>query len=76
MAEERISIQVIDKYGDLRPTFVITRAEAIERMAKKICEEDTGVKWEENGVVCQHIYKDLAEAALDALISLPQNTSK
>ena len=45
-----------------------TRTEAIERMAKAMCEKDTGVKWEKNGFVYQHIYKDLAEAALDALI--------
>lgn len=45
-----------------------TRTEAIERMAKKMCEEDTGVKWGKNGVVYQHIYKDLAKSALDALI--------
>ena len=49
--------------------YLPTRQEVIERMAKAMCENDTGVKWEKNGVVYQHIYKDLAEAALDALLS-------
>lgn len=68
MAEETISIQVIDRYGYLRPTFVITRTEAIERMAKAMCEKDTDIEWINNGIVYQYIYKDLAKAALDALV--------
>lgn len=46
----------------------MTVGEAIERMAKAMCEKDTSIKWEKNGVVYQHIYKDLAKAALEALI--------
>ena len=61
MAEETISIQVIDKYGDLRPTFVITRTEAIERMANVFYDFCEGCKTYEE-------YEHLAEAALDALI--------
>ncbi len=73
MAEETISIQVIDKYGDLRPTFVITRTEAIERMAISMFEyERPGCKGE---VPIEDVwpdyknhYKSIAEAALDALM--------
>lgn len=58
MTEEIISIQVIDRYGDIRPFFVITRTEAIERMAKAMSADDIPVGG----------YKVLAEAALDALL--------
>lgn len=56
--------------------YLPTRQEAIERMAKAMCEKDTGVKWEKNGVVYQHIYKDLAEAALDALLGKEAENGK
>lgn len=51
----------------------ISRAEAIERMAKAMCKEDTGVEWEDMGFVSQHIYKDLAEFALDGLLEAYRN---
>ena len=59
MAEEIISIQVIDKDGDVRPFFVVSRTEAIERMAKAMSADDIPVGG----------YKVLAEAAMDALIT-------
>ena len=51
----------------------LPRTEAIERMAKAMYEEDTGVDWEDTGFVSQHIYKDLAEFALDALLEVSRN---
>ena len=74
MAEERISIQVIDKDGDVRPFFVVSRTEVIDRMALGMFEyERPGCKGE---VPIEDVWQDyknhytsLAEAAFDALIT-------
>lgn len=50
-----------------------TRTEAIDRMAKAMCKEDTGVEWEDMGFISKHIYKDLAEFALDGLLEAYRN---
>lgn len=51
----------------------MSRTEAIKRMAKAMCKEDTGVEWEDMGFVSQHTYKDLAEFALDGLLEAYRN---
>ena len=73
MAEKIIFIGVSD--GSVEPNFFnhYTRTEAIERTAKAMCKEDTGVEWEDMGFVSQHIYKDLAEFALDGLLEAYRN---
>lgn len=54
MAEETISIQVVDDIGELKSAVTTTRTETIERMAKGLAKYNDPVKQ--------------AEAALDALI--------
>lgn len=68
MAEETISIQVIDKYGDLRPAFVTTRTEAIEHMAQASCELFIGNDWEQLTEEEKKLYIEEAEIMLNALI--------
>lgn len=46
----------------------MTVGEAIERMAKAVIKKGTGNDWENNEAVYRYMYKDLAEAALDALL--------